>query len=182
MKNIVSLASVVLVASGLAMGCSRSERPANTSSDASQGNGAADEAAQRDAVNKAVEQNEGGGLNISEEIKQLCPGITSPKFGFDSSSLRGEWATALSRLADCMKNGKLAGRSVLLTGHTDPRGDDDYNMDLGGRRAEAVKSAITVHGVPGSRISVTSRGKVDARGTDEASWATDRRVDIDLMK
>lgn len=138
--------------------------------------------AQQEAVKEAVKENQGGGLNISAEIRQLCPGIGSPKFGFDSSELRNEWTAALSKLSECMKSGKLVGRSLLLTGHTDPRGDDDYNMNLGGHRAESVKSAITTFGVGGDRLTVTSRGEVDARGTDEPSWAEDRRVDIDLLK
>ncbi|HEU4538910.1 MAG TPA: OmpA family protein, partial [Polyangiaceae bacterium] len=86
----------------------------------------------------------------------------------------------LSGIADCMKNGGLKGKGVLLVGHTDPRGDDDYNMQLGGRRAEAVKSAIAAFGVENGRIDVSSRGEADAKGTEEASWAQDRRVDINL--
>ncbi len=135
---------------------------------------------QTDAVAKATAGQEGGGLAISAEILSLCPGIKPPKFGFDSSELRGEWRDALRTLADCMRGGKLAGRAVLLTGHTDPRGDDDYNLALGGRRAEAVKRAIVTFGVEASRLDVTSRGEVDAVGTDEAGWARDRKVDLDL--
>ena len=135
---------------------------------------------QRDAVAKAAEGNLGGGLSISAEIMALCPGIKQPKFGYDSAELRGEWQEALRTLSDCMRAGKLSGRTVLLTGHTDPRGDEDYNLALGGRRAEAVKKAISAFGVESARVDVTSRGEVDAAGTDEDGWAKDRKVDIDL--
>ncbi len=137
---------------------------------------------QQEAVASAASGQEGGGLTISAEILALCPGIKPPKFGFDSAELRGEWQTALRTLSDCMRAGKLADRSVLLTGHTDPRGEDDYNLALGGRRAESVKRAIVSFGVDGARIDVTSRGEVDATGTDEAGWAKDRKVDISLKQ
>lgn len=137
---------------------------------------------QRDAVARAAAEQQGGGLSISAEILALCPGIKPPKFGYDSAELRGEWQAALRTLSDCMRAGKLADRTVLLTGHTDPRGEDDYNLALGGRRAESVKRAIVAFGVEGARVDVTSRGEVDAAGTDEDGWSRDRKVDIDLKQ
>jgi peptidoglycan-associated lipoprotein len=135
---------------------------------------------QDQAVAKAVDENQGGGLSISPDIMKLCPGVKPPKFGYNSAEVKDEWRDALASIADCMKNGGLKGKGVLLTGHTDPRGDDDYNRQLGGRRAEAVKGALTSFGVETGRVDVTSRGEVDAKGTDESTWAQDRRVDIGL--
>ena len=167
----------------LAAGCSKPATPPNTAADEdAKGKGAgAPATAQKEAVGKAVEDNQGGGLSISPEIMALCPGIKPPKFGFDSAVLRDDWQLALKTLAACMNSGGLVGKSVLLTGHTDPRGDDDYNMALGGKRAESVKTAIVTFGVEGGRLEVTSRGKVDAKGTDDESWSRDRRVDIGLL-
>jgi outer membrane protein OmpA-like peptidoglycan-associated protein len=51
-------------------------------------------------------------------------------------------------------------------------------MVLGGSRADTVKAFLTMKGVPGGRIATTSRGEMEARGTGEASWAADRRVDV----
>lgn len=137
---------------------------------------------QREAVAAAAETNQGGGLSFSPDVLRLCPGVHAPKFGFDSAELRTEWAEALSMLGDCMKNGGLKDKALLLTGHTDPRGSEDYNMALGSRRAEATKQAISEFGVEGSRLSTSSRGKAEARGIDDASWAQDRRVDISLRQ
>jgi peptidoglycan-associated lipoprotein len=69
---------------------------------------------------------------------------------------------------------------MRLVGHADPRGSDEYNMVLGSKRAENVKSGIVTEGLPDAQASTTSRGEMEARGTDEASWAQDRRVDIVL--
>jgi peptidoglycan-associated lipoprotein len=137
---------------------------------------------QREAVAAAAETNQGGGLSFSPDVLRLCPGVHAPRFGYDSAELRTEWAQALGTLSDCMKSGGLKDKALLLTGHTDPRGGEDYNMALGSRRAEATKQAISEFGVEGSRLSTSSRGKAEAQGTDDASWAQDRRVDISLRQ
>lgn len=46
------------------------------------------------------------------------------------------------------------------------------------RRANAVAAYLENLGVNASRIEQTSRGKLDARGRDEETWAIDRRVDV----
>jgi peptidoglycan-associated lipoprotein len=67
---------------------------------------------------------------------------------------------------------------MRLVGHADPRGDEEYNMTLGNRRADNVKTAIVDAGLAASQVATTSRGEMDATGTDEASWEKDRRVDV----
>jgi peptidoglycan-associated lipoprotein len=79
-----------------------------------------------------------------------------------------------------MNDGALKGRSLLMVGHADPRGEEDYNMALGGRRAESVRGAMESLGVDKGRMDVSSRGELEATGVDEESWAKDRRVDIKL--
>lgn len=65
-----------------------------------------------------------------------------------------------------------------LVGHADPRGDDAYNLTLGGSRADSVKKFIVDEGLSSSKVSTSSRGEMDATGTNEATWTSDRRVDI----
>jgi peptidoglycan-associated lipoprotein len=86
----------------------------------------------------------------------------------------------LKQLADCFSTGPLKGRQMRLVGHADPRGEPEYNLTLGGRRADNVKSFIAKQGLAEEQMSTTSRGEMDATGTDEASWARDRRVDVIL--
>ena len=50
----------------------------------------------------------------------------------------------------------------------------------GENRAEAVKTFLVGLGVPGDKISTSSRGKLDAVGQDEAGWSQDRRVDLEV--
>lgn len=122
-------------------------------------------------------------INISDEIRKAC-GITDAEafFSYDSANVRPQDRTVLKKLADCFMTGPLKGRELRLVGHADPRGEEEYNMVLGGRRADNVKSAIANEGMSAAKIATTSRGKLDATGTDEASWAKDRRVDVVLGK
>ena len=120
-------------------------------------------------------------INISDEIRKAC-GITDAEayFSYDSANVRPQDKTVLKKLADCFSTGPLKGRELRLVGHADPRGEEEYNMVLGGRRADNVKSAIAAEGLSSDKIATTSRGKLDATGTDDASWAKDRRVDVML--
>ena len=85
-------------------------------------------------------------------------------------------------MANCFETGPLKGRKMDLVGHCDPRGADDYNMALGGRRADNVQKIIVSLGLSSSNVSTSSRGKMDATGTDEASWAKDRKVDVNVAR
>jgi peptidoglycan-associated lipoprotein len=120
-------------------------------------------------------------IRIAEEIKKAC-GITDDEahFAYDSAQVREQDKAILKKLADCFTTGPLKGRQMKLVGHADPRGEDEYNMVLGGRRADNIRSAIVTAGLDGAKVNSTSRGEMDASGTDEASWAEDRRVDIML--
>jgi peptidoglycan-associated lipoprotein len=120
-------------------------------------------------------------IRIDDAIKKAC-GITDAEayFGFDSSNIQQRDHDVLGKLAKCFIDGPLAGRTMRLVGHADPRGEEEYNMVLGGKRADSVKGFLVQKQLPEKQVETTSRGEMDATGTDEASWAEDRRVDIVL--
>jgi len=67
---------------------------------------------------------------------------------------------------------------VTIEGHADERGTREYNLALGDRRANAAKNYLEARGVAASRMTVVSWGKERpvALGSDEASWAQNRRA------
>ena len=67
---------------------------------------------------------------------------------------------------------------ITLEGHADERGTREYNLALGDRRANATKNYLAARGVNPARISTISYGKERpiALGSDEASWAQNRRA------
>jgi len=120
-------------------------------------------------------------IAIADDIKKAC-GITDADayFAYDSANVRPQDQAILQKLAQCFTSGPLKGRTMRLVGHADPRGDEEYNMVLAGRRADNVKGAIAGAGLDSAKMATTSRGELDATGTDEAGWERDRRVDIML--
>jgi peptidoglycan-associated lipoprotein len=70
--------------------------------------------------------------------------------------------------------------NVVIEGNCDERGSREYNLALGQKRAEAVKSRLALLGVPDGQIETVSFGeeKPRANGHDESAWAENRRADI----
>jgi peptidoglycan-associated lipoprotein len=122
-----------------------------------------------------------GYIAVALEIRKAC-GLADDEahFAYDSARVVVKDRNMLHALADCFVSGPLKGRQMSLVGHADSRGDGDYNLALGGRRADNVKEIIVAESMIDSRVSTTSRGEMDAMGTDEASWARDRYVDVEL--
>jgi peptidoglycan-associated lipoprotein len=125
------------------------------------------------------------GLGLGEDLIKACDikfgdPDQAPKFAFDRSELTPDDDAVLDQVARCVTTGPLKGRHLHLVGRADPRGEVEYNMVLGEHRSGGVLQYLEQLGVAGSQLDETSRGKLDATGTDEATWARDRRVDIDL--
>lgn len=123
-------------------------------------------------------------ITVSKDISDAC-NITvpdrAPKFDFDSSNLSSAEKEILTQIATCLTTGPLKGRSVKLTGRADPRGENEYNMGLGENRGTSVRKFLAGLGVADNHMAVTSRGALDATGTDEGGWQKDRRVDVALQ-
>jgi len=120
-------------------------------------------------------------VRISDEIVKAC-GISEPDayFAFDSANLRDQDAKVLMQVVTCFVSGPLKGRSLKVVGHADPRGSSDYNMTLGQSRADSVTTYMVRKGMDKAKAESTSRGAMDATGSDEPTWARDRRVDMML--
>jgi peptidoglycan-associated lipoprotein len=122
-------------------------------------------------------------VNVGPSLRQAC-GIDdtnqAPKFDFDQSTLAGNDRDVLSKVATCLTTGPMKGHNISLVGRADPRGETEYNMNLGEHRAGSTKAYLQKLGVDGARIMDTSRGALDATGHNEETWRIDRRVDIEL--
>src|SRR5882672_2565835 len=120
-------------------------------------------------------------IALSGDLAAMCnikaPESTNPKFDYDKDELTAEDRAVLDQLATCLTSGAAKGRSVSLIGRADPRGTEEYNLGLGSRRAASVSQYLGRLGVTEPQMTVSTRGALEATGTDEAGWRTDRRVD-----
>lgn len=112
-----------------------------------------------------VEPSEKGVNGIFEDIY----------FDYDKSNVREKDYPILNKIGDWLKdNGNV---SLMIEGHCDERGSNEYNMALGEQRALSVRRYLTGLGVEADRIYTISYGEekpADA-GHTESSWAKNRR-------
>lgn len=99
-------------------------------------------------------------------------------FDFDDFSIKDNYKETVQQQAELMK--RFAKLSVSLEGNADERGSTEYNLALGQKRADAVRKALVLVGVPESRIEAVSFGKEKPRATcpEEKCWSENRRVDF----
>jgi peptidoglycan-associated lipoprotein len=99
-------------------------------------------------------------------------------FDFDKSDIKPEFADIVTAHArNLVANPNL---KLKLEGNTDERGTREYNIGLGERRAQAVRRALMLQGVPESQLTTVSFGaeRPAVEGDDEAAWAQNRRVEL----
>jgi peptidoglycan-associated lipoprotein len=123
-----------------------------------------------------------GSVHIDDKISKACGDLPTAHFAFDSAEVAADAAAALDALARCFVTGPLKGKGMKLIGHADPRGETEYNFALGQKRAGGVADFLAKKGLEQGRMATSSKGELEATGTDEAGWARDRKVDILLAE
>ena len=96
-------------------------------------------------------------------------------FALDASDLSEETRGILQRNTDWLK--KWTSTKVMVEGHADSRGTNEYNLALGERRADAVRDYLVSIGVSTDRISIVSKGEEQPFCSEEteACWQQNRR-------
>jgi len=105
-------------------------------------------------------------------------------FTYDEATLDDAAQTALTASATWLKGKDGAGYNLLIEGHCDERGTEQYNLALGDRRANTAKDYLVTLGVDAGRIRTVSYGEERPfmDGHDESSWSKNRRAHIVLVK
>jgi len=120
---------------------------------------------------------------VQEAPKPLPPlELETIHFPYDLAELTPEVRESLNRTAD-----KLLARpevKVVVDGHCDERGTDVYNMELGWKRAYAVRDYLKKMGIADERMYPASYGRARPAvvGTDESAWSRNRRVEMSEKK
>lgn len=103
-------------------------------------------------------------------------GIEDVFFDYNKSAVRDDFRSILEKNASILKSDKSI--KVVIEGHCDERGTNEYNIGLGEKRAQAVKSYLVNLGVDAGRISVVSYGeeKPFCGERNEDCWQQNRRA------
>lgn len=137
--------------------------PAAAVEDDAAAKAAADKAAAEEAARKAAM--DARELFLYEDIN----------FEFDKSDLLAESQEILRGKAEYLKDNPDV--LVIIEGHCDERGTNEYNLALGDRRASSAKAFLVNLGIAGSRLTCVSYGEERPAdpGHDEEAWAKNRR-------
>ncbi len=159
----VSLLAVFVLCAAVAVGCG-SSKPKG------------DLASERGAGSTGGDQGGAGGAGDRGDVGSGdARGLRTIYFDFDKYNLRDDARRQLDANADILRNNP--GMNIVIEGHCDERGTDEYNLALGERRAQAAREYLIRLGIDASRINVLSYGEERpvAPGHDEESWALNRR-------
>ena len=110
---------------------------------------------------------------------------TSPKviyFDYNSSEIKPEGVELIDAHARFLIANKT--HQVFLEGHTDERGGREFNLALGQKRAEAVRTRMRLQGVTDIQMEAMSFGKEKpaSAGNDDAAHAKNRRTEINYVR
>ena len=122
-------------------------------------------------------------MNDLNRIAQERGYIRDAYFNYDEATLDGAAQDALQSSATWLK-GDGAAYNLLIEGHCDERGTEQYNLALGDRRANTAKDYLVTLGINAGRIRTVSYGEerpFDA-GHDDGAWAKNRRAHIVLVR
>ena len=101
-------------------------------------------------------------------------------FEFDQADLNDQTRAALEQKATLMR--QRPELAVRISGHTDSRGSDEYNLALGQRRASVVKRYLMERGIPDNRMEIVSFGeeRPSVEGEDESARSQNRRAEFEI--
>lgn len=102
-------------------------------------------------------------------------------FKFDSSVIQPEARDNFDELAASFQY--YPDSDIVIVGHTDSKGNEEYNLGLSNRRSEAAKNYLVSRGVPSSRIQAKGRGELEpiADNSLESGRDQNRRVEVAIV-
>jgi peptidoglycan-associated lipoprotein len=109
-----------------------------------------------------------------DDLNKQAP-LAAVYFELDAIDLTEEARGILQKNTDWLK--RRTSTRILVEGHADNRGTNEYNLALGERRADAVRDYLVSLGIPAERIAVVSKGEEEPACTDdtESCWQQNRR-------
>lgn len=105
-------------------------------------------------------------------------GLSRVHFDYDRATIRPDMVRLLDGNASYLQ--KNSSTNIVIEGHCDERGTNEYNLALGDRRANTAKSYLVRKGVNQNRIRTVSYGeeKPLSQGHDESAWYLNRRAEF----
>ena len=119
---------------------------------------------------------------VPEKVKQFTGVIEGIYFDTAKATIKKQSEAQLDQAVAVL--GEFPNTRLEISGHTDDRGNDDYNMQLSADRAEAVKQYLVDKGIDADRIQTRGAGELEPRESNntKAGRAKNRRIEFKLLK
>lgn len=114
--------------------------------------------------------------------REIAGQFTPVYFDYDSAVIKEGERGKIETVASHLKRNPAV--QLVVEGHCDERGSNEYNLALGERRALAVRAYLIGLGIDGNRIQTRSYGEERpvAMGHDESAWSQNRRGEFVLVQ
>ncbi|MEO1935838.1 MAG: OmpA family protein [Myxococcales bacterium] len=165
----VQIFLAVMIAFLFTVGCASTPEPVEETVDAV-------DSEFNDASNSAsVPDTTVADTNVSGASLSIAPVY----FDLDEFEIQSEYESILGTAGTALIE---SGATIVIEGHCDERGSDDYNVALGERRAGAVRNYLYNLGVPMSQMSIVSYGEAQpaVSGSGETAWQLNRRAQFQV--
>jgi peptidoglycan-associated lipoprotein len=176
------LACALIVVLAFTAGCKKKPQPVTTTPEPPPVEKAAPaEQVQERPMPKVVEETPAPQRQTTADELNRQGILKAIYFDFDQFDIRPDQRPTLQANAQKL-TGDLSRFKVVIEGHCDERGTNEYNMNLGDQRANAARQFLISLGVPASRIRTISYGeeRPSDPGHSEESWARNRRAEFML--
>ena len=102
-------------------------------------------------------------------------------FNYDSYAIDSDFIETIKKNAQWMKSNPSV--SIILEGHADERGGNEYNLALSQRRAQSIERFLADFGVNRQNLTILSYGeeKPVNDGHNEEAWKENRRVEVNIL-
>jgi peptidoglycan-associated lipoprotein len=120
--------------------------------------------------------------DVRNTLNEKLARLEDALFDYDKSTIRADASTALKDdvgvIRDILAN--YPSQKLLIEGHCDERGSEEYNIALGDRRAKSAEAFLASMGIPNAQLTIISFGKDRpvCTDSDEACWQKNRRAHI----
>ncbi len=174
--SVLKLMTMIAMAALLAVGCAKKPAPEAAAPAAPMEQPVVTEMPAQPMQEQAVTE-----MPVAPEMAAV-PGLQRVLFAFDQYTLSDQARETLAGNAAWMKANP--GAKVVIEGHCDERGSDEYNLALGERRALAAQAYLVSLGIDSTRLSTISYGEERplAAGHDEEAWAQNRRDEFKVVQ
>jgi outer membrane protein OmpA-like peptidoglycan-associated protein len=128
---------------------------------------------------------------VDRRVRGLTTGVTprptlsfdaTVSFAYNSEKLTAEAKKELDKIVDVLKDTEVKGADVIIAGHTDAKGSEEYNQRLSERRALSVKQYLAQNGIDNKRLTATGYGKSKLLLPHDPFNSLNRRVEFRNVK